>query len=625
VVSGGFLTIHNSPRLKKRLKLNRKDTKGAKKTGLERKNLRSNADLSANPAIFAKNLQNLCVLCVFAVKSLLFSAESESQFIIAFSQETTMTPLTQPLTFCPQCDTLLPPDSTACPACGQPRPAPESGHYAWPPAQIEGEPAAAPLLLGETLLLAANRLDEHGLPRQGLLHRLTLAEGRPLPPWELPAGQVITGVQIGPVFKTGPISLVLTTATADPVGQLGAVLALDAAGQEIWRWQPEAHTVSAPALTAETVWVVVRRELVGLNLADGQPHTRLALDFAPHRDTAPLLHQDMVILPRGRQLAALELATGQTRWQADLPPRGSYRFPAPAADESRLYLGGDKGVYALSLDSGQPAWHFATERTSRVVSVAAGVVYAAGHDRQLYALEAETGARLWQIEAAVERVELAPPLILAEPPLAIVADRKGHVTALALPLTPAQHEAAGRWLAAADGYAAQGDLPRAAGLYQQHGRPYRAAQLWAGLGQPLQQAGALALYAAALPEAEAAAVWSEAGQLYKAAGNIEQATQCQLEAARCLKLPLLKVEAHTEDGKSLLYQGWSRLRLTVANHGFGPAQTVSVRVLEKERFEGLITHTHKWAQIATGSSQTWPVDVRPLEFGDSVPLRLNLE
>ncbi|HRV96904.1 MAG TPA: hypothetical protein P5526_32415, partial [Anaerolineae bacterium] len=90
-------------------------------------------------------------------------------------------------------------------------------------------------------------------------------------------------------------------------------------------------------------------------------------------------------------------------------------------------------------------------------------------------------------------------------------------------------------------------------------------------------------------------------------------------------LPLLKIEIQTEDNKTLVHQGWSQLRLVAQNQGFGPAQMVSVRVTEKERFEGLITRTRKIARVPAGSSETWTVDVRPLEFGDTVPLRLSLD
>ncbi|MCB0168235.1 MAG: PQQ-like beta-propeller repeat protein [Anaerolineae bacterium] len=531
----------------------------------------------------------------------------------------------RPITFCSHCDILLLPEAAACPICERPRPVEEAIRPAWPPLQLDSVPVAAPLRLGETLFIATNRLDGHRVPRQGLLYRLTLAGSHHLSPLEFPAGQIITGTRAVTFQNSVGAGLVLTTASADPVGNLGAVLVFDATGRELWRWQPASHTVSAPAVADNTVWVVVNQELVGLSLSDGLPYTRLVLDFPPQRELAPLLYQELAIIQSGRQLIGLEVTTGQQRWQTDLPPRKPYRFAGSTADDQRLYLGGSEGVYAFNLHSGQLTWHFPTKRTIRAVSVAAGVVYAAGHDRQLYALDADSGKLLWQVQAAVERVELAPPLILAEPPLAVVVDRKGNVTALPLPLTPQQQEAAGRWLEAADGYATQEHFVHAAELYEHHEKPYRAAQLWAMLKRPLRQAAALALYAPSLPEPDAANIWTEAAQLYKAEGEIERAAHCQYEVARCLKLPLLKIEIQTKDNKTLVQFGWSsHVWLVVQNYGFGPAQMVSVRVTEKEQFEGLITRTRKIARVPAGSSEAWTVDVRPLGFGD-VPLRLSLD
>ncbi len=109
-----------------------------------------------------------------------------------------------------------------------------------------------------------------------------------------------------------------------------------------------------------------------------------------------------------RKLHALSLNNGKERWFFDLP--GSFFSPAIAG--SRVFVRAESGDvgYVLSLDaaSGLKLWQFKFPRVGSAYDnlgghvtspvVAQGLVLV-GASRSLYALDAETGRRVWTFEA----------------------------------------------------------------------------------------------------------------------------------------------------------------------------------------------------------------------------------
>ncbi len=591
------------------------------------------------------------------------------------------------LIFCPNCDIYLPPEVTACPACGWARPTAAPVPAAWV-VELGQSPAGSPRRLVDHLLLPTH--DSGQPPQNAALYRLRLADGQPADsPGRLEV--LISGLQTCQVSKTWQVSALLTTYSADPTAAAGSLLALDAAGQEAWRWQPGVQAVSAPALADETAWVTTNTGLlIGLDLATGAEQTRISLGLTPAL-AAPLVAEGVAYLPtRGPRLPAvgldgqrrwqfetvsssgwfdrtpllarerlyvmanlvgliiaLERDTGRVIWQVELGPQVGKRLTPPVTDGTRLYAGAGDGLHAFNLADGRQVWHFPTERRIEAAPVVSGeVVYAAGHDHCLYALEAATGRELWRYLAAA-RIEVAP-LLLDEPPLVVIADRKGQVTAVGRPLRPEEHQAAGRWLTAAEGYAARGELARAAEILQDQAEPFKAAQLWQAAGkldqaaaqyeqagrwaaaaalwgqleQPLRQAEALTRHAPSPAEAETQAqVWDKAAALFQAEGQAEQAAACQREAARCRRQPLLVIEIQAIDG--LVQQTYARVSFTVHNQGFGPAQQLIIRVTNKEMFAGPLAETRQLKTLRVGQASREELSVKPLEVGH-VPLQFNL-
>lgn len=531
--------------------------------------------------------------------------------------------------FCEHCQHYFPPSDATCPVCRTPAlplPAPA---LQWT-APLPGEPDAL-ALAGGALWAATHTAG------QATLTRVDPGHGAPLgqQTWDR---AVITGL-----IPAGDVLQVALT-TTDLLHGTSVLLALAADGTERWRWAGGRGALSAPAWVADRLYLVAETTtLLCLAAADGRERWRIPLPepvtaaraapvavaapelllipcrqpqvlalafngalrwrFAAPAPATAWLHQPPVVL--GAQvyatsstgvLYALRLDDGRRLWERPVGPAGR-PLSAPATDGARLFVGARDGLHALAPDDGRPLWHFpTTRRIAAAPVVQAGVVYAVGHDHTLYALEAAGGRELWR--SAVTHPADLPPLLVALPaaPGVVLAGAGGTLTALARPWSVAEHEAAGRWRAAAAGYADGGAPARGAALLAAHGEPYPAAQLWAVAGEPVQAAEqyelagewerAAALWAAlAQPARQAAALeraaqaatapltaaeqWEQAAQLWAAEGESARAEACAIQAALQRGQPYLQV---TVEVPSALRLGESRaFTLTVRNVGGGTA------------------------------------------------------
>jgi hypothetical protein len=437
-------------------------------------------------------------------------------------------------------------------------------------------PAGAPLAAGEWLLLAAHQAGT--APAWSRLRWLNLADGQPGRSVFL-VGALISGTR--PVRSVKPDGsgdledgVLVATYSADALGNQGALVALDAAGEEVWRWAPGVSGVSAPALAGGKAWVTTNTGfLVGLDLARGTERARLPLDITPSlsapalapagdvvyipcrgphllamaldgqlrwrfeasgqpggwlNHTPVLLGEHLIaVLNRARLVMALRRADGAVAWQAQVGPAGKDLTP-PATDGDRLYVGSREGLHALDPADGHELWCFPIGHGLVAAPVVAGgVVYVAGRDHRLAALEATSGQELWHY--TVERRIEVSPLITADPrPMIIIADHGGTLNALHRPLSVAEHEAAAPSLA----------------VEVQHGE--------------------------------------------------------------------------------LVLNTWTRLRFVVRNQGGGPARQLIIHA-RGGQFEGQVVDTRRITTVQSGQAREDWLDVRPLACGDSVPLRVSVE
>jgi outer membrane protein assembly factor BamB len=402
--------------------------------------------------------------------------------------------------------------------------------------------------------------------QRALLHALTLADGSPR--WH----KSFEHASISGLATTADGLLLVALTSTDLLRGAGALVALDAAGEERWRSEPGGQRVSTPAISVDLAYITVdTRTLVTLDLASGEERSCVSLPASASL-SAPALAGDMAIVPcRGPYLLAVGLdgtihwqytdaasaawldktplvvgdrifavssggtvialgaEDGAQLWHTQVGPAGK-SLTAPATDGARLFVGARDGLHALALGDGAQAWHFETARRIEAAPVVhAGVVYATCHDHHLYALDARSGKELWRYEVE-RRIEVPPVLAHCDGvPCAVIADRGGTVTAVARPLSATEHEAAGHWEEAAEAYAALGEPGRGAQLLQDHDLPLAAAELWMETGKPEHAA---VQYEVAGTWRQAAQVWGGLGRARRWAEALEQHAR-SLEDAAC--------------------------------------------------------------------------------------------
>jgi len=83
---------------------------------------------------------------------------------------------------------------------------------------------------------------------------------------------------------------------------------------------------------------------------------------------------------------------------------GNTVFSSPAVAEGVLYVGSsDRNLYALDVNSGELLWKFETGNTVfSSPAVAEGVLYIGSSDKSLYALNANSGELLWKFETGAD-------------------------------------------------------------------------------------------------------------------------------------------------------------------------------------------------------------------------------
>jgi outer membrane protein assembly factor BamB len=210
-----------------------------------------------------------------------------------------------------------------------------------------------------------------------------------------------TSAPVSPAAASGPLSPAAAAAVAER-GPLGP-------------FAGSAAPAAALVPTAPGDWTM-----------EGQnPGRTRAIDSAL---TLPLTSQRAVVMPADREagsppvvarglllvetknhLRAFDMRTGRERWA--FTNAGSYLSPAVAGDHAYIRAESDnKGqLIALDLQSGLPAWRFTPKRLSSAENgyfgghlsspVVAGGALFVGAGKELYALDATTGATRWEFAA----------------------------------------------------------------------------------------------------------------------------------------------------------------------------------------------------------------------------------
>jgi len=458
-------------------------------------------------------------------------------------------------------------------------------------AQLGEPPAGPPLVVGDLLLVATQ---EPGPPSQhATLHALSLADGGPRWKRSFEYAQVsgLAAVQTSEVSETSEVLALVATTSTDLMRGEGMLLALDAVGEERWRWSPGVQRISAPAVvrsddfsrpdmgatkvaTSSLMDVACitadARTLLALDLTTGDERARVGLEASASLE-APAVVGGVAYVPcRGPHLLAVDLdgemrwrfdaedspntwldktpvvvgehlfavlstgvvlslrvEDGSSAWRVDVGPAGK-RVSAPATDGQRLYVGAHDGLHTLDLADGHELWPFPTERRITAAPVVAGgVVYAACRDHHLYALDAATGRELWRYEAG-RRIEVSPVVaICGEPARPCILVADQGGTLTAV----------ARPLSAGE-HAAASHWVEAASAYAALGQFTRGAQLLEAHGEPFKAAElwkAAGEQERAALQYEAAGAWQQAAELWSALGRPPKQAEALEQHARSLE------------------------------------------------------------------------------------------
>lgn len=191
----------------------------------------------------------------------------------------------------------------------------------------------------------------------------------------------------------------------------GTVFALDkTSGKALWTAGLPARVVSTPCVAGGEVLVgCTDGKGYGLSLETGRVLWSVETG-GRIRASATAAGESFYLPSYDGYLYAITQGSGSVRWKHEI---GGRIASTPAADESRVVVGGDGGLYAVEAAGGRLLWHFRTpEPVQSFVAMADGRVFAGGNDGTLYCLDAATGKPAWTAETG--GAVLSKPLVQDE-------------------------------------------------------------------------------------------------------------------------------------------------------------------------------------------------------------------
>jgi outer membrane protein assembly factor BamB len=274
----------------------------------------------------------------------------------------------------------------------------------------------------------------------GPLAPLALLEGGPLGPFavagsaeQAPAEWAMEGYDAGRTrFADRPLSLPLTQQRAVPMptdretgsppviaGGLMLVETRDHlrafdlhSGRERWAFG-QAGSYISPAVAGERAYLRAesanKGQLIALDLQNGEPVWR----FTPRRLSSqqngyfgghlgsPVIADDVVFVGAGKELYALDSATGAMRWEFAAQ---DYVTSSATVAGGRVFISDFKFVYGIDQASGKLLWSFPSESAISFSPVAGADVVLVTRGERVVALDAATGAQRWELGVAGQKL-----------------------------------------------------------------------------------------------------------------------------------------------------------------------------------------------------------------------------
>ncbi len=197
-------------------------------------------------------------------------------------------------------------------------------------------------------------------------------------------------------------------------------------GSVKWKFKTRGQIFSSPAIADGVVYVgSTDWRLYAVNAADGAVKWNFPTN-APVNSSPAVFEGAVYFSSIDGSFYAVNVADGKQKWKFDT--EGERRFTAPGIHglmprtelmpdpfdvflsspviaHGVVYFGsGDKNVYALDARTGAVKWKFATgDVVHATPAIADGVVYIGSWDRNLYALDASTGAVRWKFQTGDDK------------------------------------------------------------------------------------------------------------------------------------------------------------------------------------------------------------------------------
>lgn len=198
-----------------------------------------------------------------------------------------------------------------------------------------------------------------------------------------------------------------------------------------WKFTPDftgsqrpSRFVACPAASGEAVYYFVGRQLYALDRATGSLRWDKPLDLPDVVDSTPLVLDRTAVFgcgdgkvyfvelgsKSGRVIGSFDLRRQHTGVRGN-PLSGPPRVQSsPVFNDGRVFFGGDDGwVYALDLKSQQKVWEFRTNGPIKASPTCWNHgVYVASMDGNVYGLSERSGRLIWRSKLATKDVLVSP-------------------------------------------------------------------------------------------------------------------------------------------------------------------------------------------------------------------------
>jgi outer membrane protein assembly factor BamB len=231
--------------------------------------------------------------------------------------------------------------------------------------------------------------------------------------------QTLWSYRTGPILKSSPavaddilyIGAFLLSSSIPPVNS--KVYAINASsGVPIWSYTTGGSIYSSPAVADGRVFIgsCDPGEFYALNATTGALIWSYQAGYSVFSD--PVVAGGKVYVGSDNELYAFNVITGTKTWSYDFGMGGAVES-SPAVASGIVYVGSDNhNVYALNATNGAYIWNYTTDTGFPVSSspaVASGMVYVGDDESKVYALNATTGALVWSYKTGWSGPVIHPP------------------------------------------------------------------------------------------------------------------------------------------------------------------------------------------------------------------------